>query len=266
MRSPTKELPDLKLVWITVSDLQAAVFQKLDTLSTGYVFIQWITQFVSIILIHWIMIYLVYCAVQNLNNWGQNCNVNVADKRTAALILFNSKLVRHTWKISADIKATLCEKSQKTKSQEAAFEDALAAAIGPFMSLLLSSHPVLCMISETKKTVDHTTWEHFLFFFNNSDSWLCYSTVRKWWYQTSPKFVKILRISGGNIGKIRCIYCFIVCKISLRENCRCGYSFRRDENSAQNESWVLFIHFWWTIYERKHERNKAKGLMKMIII
>ena len=96
MRSPTKELPDLTLVWMTVSDLQAAVFQKLDTLSTGYIFIQWITQLVSIILIHWIMIYLVYCAIENLNNWGQNCNVNVADKRTVALVLFNSKLGRHT--------------------------------------------------------------------------------------------------------------------------------------------------------------------------
>ena len=111
------------------------------------------------------MIYLVYCAVENLNNWGQNCNVDAADIRTAALILFNSKLGRHTWKISADIKATVREKSQKTKSQEAAYEDELAAAIGLFMSLLLSSHPVLGMISETKKTVDHTTWETFPIFF-----------------------------------------------------------------------------------------------------
>ena len=37
----------------------------------------------------------------------------------------------------------------------------LAAAIGLFMSLLFSSHPVLCMISETKWAVDHTTWETF---------------------------------------------------------------------------------------------------------
>ena len=28
MRSPTKELPDLKLVWMTVSDLQALVLFK----------------------------------------------------------------------------------------------------------------------------------------------------------------------------------------------------------------------------------------------
>ena len=37
----------------------------------------------------------------------------------------------------------------------------LPVAIGPFMSLLLSSHPVLCMISETKEAIDHTTWETF---------------------------------------------------------------------------------------------------------
>ena len=75
-----------------------------------------------------------------------------------------------------------------------------------------------------------------------------------------------LRISGGNIGNILCIYFLIVCEISRRENCRCGYSFRRDENSAQNESWVLFAHFWWTINDKRHERNKVKGLIIMIII
>ena len=30
MRSPTKELPDLKFVWIIVSNLQALVIQKVD--------------------------------------------------------------------------------------------------------------------------------------------------------------------------------------------------------------------------------------------
>ena len=74
-----------------------------------------------------------------------------------------------------------------------------------------------------------------------------------------PEIRQNLRISGGNIGKIRCIYCFIVCEISRSENCRCGYSFSRGENSAQNESWVLLVHFRWTINERKDERNKAKG-------
>ena len=162
---PNKRAPRFKTCLDDSEWFAGRSFLKLDTLSTGYIFIQWIKQLVSIIHIHWIMIYLVYCAVENLNNWGQNCNVNVADRRTAALILFNSKLGRHTWKISADIKATVREKSQKTKSQEAAYEDELAAAIGLFMSLLLSSHPVLCMISETKKTVDHTTWETFPIFF-----------------------------------------------------------------------------------------------------
>ena len=36
---------------------------------------------------HWIVIYRVNCAIEHLNNWGQNCNVYVADKRTTALIL-----------------------------------------------------------------------------------------------------------------------------------------------------------------------------------
>ena len=30
MRSPTKELPDLKFVWVTESNLQALVIQKVD--------------------------------------------------------------------------------------------------------------------------------------------------------------------------------------------------------------------------------------------
>ena len=49
-----------------------------------------------------------------LINRGQNCNVDVADKRTTALSLFNSKLGLHTWKISAVIKATVREKAKKT--------------------------------------------------------------------------------------------------------------------------------------------------------
>ena len=44
------------------------------------------------------------------------------------------------------------------------------------------------------------------------------------------------------------------------------YSISRDENSGQNERWVPFVHFWWTINERKDERNKAKGLIIMILI
>ena len=41
---------------------------------------------------HWIVIYPVDCAIEHLINRGQNCNVNVADKKTTALVLFNSKL------------------------------------------------------------------------------------------------------------------------------------------------------------------------------
>ena len=115
MRSPTKELPDLKLVWMTVSDLQAAVFLKLDTLSTGYIFIQWITQLVSIILIHWILIYLVYCALENLNNWGQNCNVNVADRRTRGLssLIVSSVVTRER---SVQILRQLCVRKAKKQN------------------------------------------------------------------------------------------------------------------------------------------------------
>ena len=89
-----------------VSNSQLLVIQK----------VQWITQLVSMILVHWIMIYLVYCAVENLNNWGQNCNVNVAGKRTAALVFFNSKLTklgRHTSKISAILRQLCVKKAKK---------------------------------------------------------------------------------------------------------------------------------------------------------
>ena len=43
-------------------------------------------------------------------------------------------------------------------------------------------------------------------------------------------------------------------------------AFRLHENSAQNKSSVPFVHFWWTINERKDERDKAKRLKIMIII
>ena len=54
----------------------------------------------------------VYCAIEHLNNWGQNGgNVYVSDKRTTALILFNSELGIQKWKISAVIKATVRKQS-----------------------------------------------------------------------------------------------------------------------------------------------------------
>ena len=42
---------------------------------------------------------------------------DVADKRTTALVLLNSKLGLHTWKISAVINATVREKAKKQKKQ-----------------------------------------------------------------------------------------------------------------------------------------------------
>ena len=83
-------------------------FKNSITLPNGYIFIQWITQLVSIILIHWKRIYPVEFAIEQLNNWGQNCNV--ADKRTTALILFNSNLGLHTWKISSVLNTTVPKK------------------------------------------------------------------------------------------------------------------------------------------------------------
>ena len=123
------------------------------------------------------------------------------------------------------------------------------------------------MISETKEAVDHTTWETFpFFFFNNSASWVFYNTVRKYWYQTSPTFVKIREVGEEISVKFRCIYCSIIGEILRNEtNCRCEFSFRLHENSAQNESSVLFVHFWWTINERNDEGNKAKSLKIMLI-
>ena len=74
----------------------------------------------------------------------------------------------------------LCVKKKKKKTLIKQHTDTpLPVAIGPFMSLLLSSQPVLCMVSETKEAVDHTTWEHFLFSFNNSGSWVFNNTVQK---------------------------------------------------------------------------------------
>ena len=60
----------------------------------------------------------------------------------------------------------LCVKKKKKKKKEGSIRGRhCPIAIGPFMSLLLSSHPVLCMVSEKKEAVDHTTWETFPFLF-----------------------------------------------------------------------------------------------------
>ena len=80
-----------------MSNWQALVIQKVDNaIHCKKITIQRITQLVSIIRIHWIVIYPVDCATEHLINRGQNCNVDVADKRTTALVLFNSKLGLHT--------------------------------------------------------------------------------------------------------------------------------------------------------------------------
>lgn len=109
----------------------------------------------------------------------------------------------------------------------------LAAAIGPFMSLLLSPQPVLCMVSEAKQAVDHTTLE---------------TLVAVGFLQHCAKvmisnFPEIGEFREGISVKFRCIYCSIVGEISRNEtNCR-EYSFRPDKNLAQNEGLVLFVHF-----------------------
>ena len=91
---------------------------------------------VSLKRIHWIIIYLVYCAIENLNIWGQDCNVNVADKRARGLssLIVSSVVTRER---SVQILRQLCVR--KTKKQNVGSHHTktpVAAAIGPFMSLL----------------------------------------------------------------------------------------------------------------------------------
>ena len=80
-----------------MSNWQALVIQKLDNA------IHWINHYSADNAVgihnpysHWIVIYPVDCAIEHLINRGQNCNVDVEDKRTTALVLFNSKLSLHT--------------------------------------------------------------------------------------------------------------------------------------------------------------------------
>ena len=47
-------------------------FERHKTLSSGYISIHWIAQLVSLILIHWTVIYPVDSVTHLLNNWGQN--------------------------------------------------------------------------------------------------------------------------------------------------------------------------------------------------
>ena len=82
---------------MTVSNWQALVIQKVDNA------IHCINHYpvdnavgIHNTYPHWIVIYPVDCTIEHLINRGQNCNVNVADKRATALSLFNSKLGLHT--------------------------------------------------------------------------------------------------------------------------------------------------------------------------
>ena len=91
------------------------------------------------------------------------------------------------------------------------------------------------MISETKQAVDHTTWETFPFLFQQE--WqLGLQHCAKVVIANFSEIRQNSRISRGNTGKFRCIYCSIVREISRNEtNCHCENSFRPDENLAQNE-------------------------------
>jgi len=54
------------------------LFKRWIALSSGYISIQRKVRLVSLILIHWLVIYPVGSAVQPLNNWGQICSQNWA--------------------------------------------------------------------------------------------------------------------------------------------------------------------------------------------
>ena len=94
---PNKRTPRFSPVWMTVSNWQALVIQKVDNA------IHCINHYPADNAVgifntypHWVVIYPVDCAIEHLINRGQNCNVDLADKRTTALVLFNSKLSLHT--------------------------------------------------------------------------------------------------------------------------------------------------------------------------
>ena len=72
----------------------------------------------------------------------------------------------------------LCAKKKKA-TRKVAYEDASARRYWSIHELIviLSAH---AMYGYTKEVVDYTTWEHFLFSFNNSGNWVFNNTVRKW--------------------------------------------------------------------------------------
>jgi len=55
---------------MTIQYAWPQLFKSWIALSTGEISIQWITQLVSLTLIHWIVIYPMDSAIQLLNKWG----------------------------------------------------------------------------------------------------------------------------------------------------------------------------------------------------
>ena len=155
------------------------------------------------------MISPVDCALEHLINRGQNCNVDVADKRTTALVLFNSKLGLHTWKISAVVNATVRDKANKTNKQTN--KQTRKVTYGDVTGWLYWSIHELTVILPPRTMYDW--WNkrggrpHHLGNISYSFSTIvpvsCFTTL----YQTSPKFVNIHEFREGISVKFRSIYC-----------------------------------------------------------
>ena len=84
---PNKRAPRFQPVWITVSNWQALVIQKVDNA------VHCLSHYPADNAVgihnpysHWIVIYPVDCAIEHFINRGQNYNVNVMDKRTSLTV------------------------------------------------------------------------------------------------------------------------------------------------------------------------------------
>ena len=115
---------------------------------------------------------------------------------SATLILFNSKLGVTR---SVQILRQLCvKKAKKQNLWRRHTRTPLAAAICPFMSLLLSSRPVLvCMISEAKEAVDHNPWKTLPILFQQLWQLVVLQHCEKVMISNFPKFVKICEFREG---------------------------------------------------------------------
>ena len=96
---PNKRAPRFQPVWITVSNWQALVIQKVDNA------VHCLSHYPADNAVgihnpysHWIVIYPVDCAIEHLINRGQNYNVNVMDKRTSLTV--RSSHVKYRWSTS----------------------------------------------------------------------------------------------------------------------------------------------------------------------